>query len=296
MQYLLLVSILWAFSFSLIKGNLTDLDPLFATSIRLGLASLVFLPFLRLKKTNQSDSLKLIGCGAIQFGLMYVCYMRSYAYLPAHLVALFSILTPLYVIIIYNVRNRSYSLAPFIAAGISVAGAAVIKATTGNSNTLWIGFFLMQIAGLAFAYGQVFYRDWKQKHLSISDHNIFALLYLGGFIFASIASLFLGNFQKMNPTNSQWMTLLYLGIIASGIGFFFWNKGATISKAGTLAAFNNAVVPLAIIIAIFFFGEMKDINQTSLIRLLIGAGLIVFSLIFAEQINRNKIKAPKTNL
>jgi drug/metabolite transporter (DMT)-like permease len=42
---LIFVSILWAFSFGLIKGELTGLDPTLVAHIRLLLSFIVFLPF-----------------------------------------------------------------------------------------------------------------------------------------------------------------------------------------------------------------------------------------------------------
>ena len=47
MLLLVLVSLLWAFSPGLIKGRLTGLDSAFISAVRLALALLVFLPFLR---------------------------------------------------------------------------------------------------------------------------------------------------------------------------------------------------------------------------------------------------------
>ena len=56
------------------------------------------------------DRLRLIVYGAIQFGLMYGCYMLAFQYLPSHLVAIFSILTPVYVVLIYNFQKARFTL------------------------------------------------------------------------------------------------------------------------------------------------------------------------------------------
>ena len=95
MIYLITVSLVWAFSFGLIGNTLTGVDSFFVATVRLGLASLLFLPFLRVKSLTGLDGLRLLGYGFIQFGLMYVSYMSAFQYLPSHLVALFSIFTPL---------------------------------------------------------------------------------------------------------------------------------------------------------------------------------------------------------
>ncbi|MDX9865812.1 MAG: hypothetical protein RBT34_13495, partial [Anaerolineaceae bacterium] len=46
MIYLLVVSLVWAFSFGLIKGNLVGLDAVFVAGMRLLISLLVFLPML----------------------------------------------------------------------------------------------------------------------------------------------------------------------------------------------------------------------------------------------------------
>ncbi len=98
MIYLVLVSIVWAFSFGLIKGQLTGISPEVVASIRLILCVLSFLPFLWLARSYQPN-FKLIALGALQFGVMYLAYIQSYQYLPGYLVAVFTIFTPFYVLI-----------------------------------------------------------------------------------------------------------------------------------------------------------------------------------------------------
>ena len=42
------------------------------------------------------------------------------------------------------------------------------------------------------------------------------------------------------------------------VGLFLWNKGATKSNAGVLAAFNNAVVPLPYFVPFSFLGNRRN--------------------------------------
>ena len=108
MLYLAIVSIFWAFSFGIIGSSLTGVDSYLVATLRLASASLVFLPFLRPKYIQGIDCLRLFVYGFIQFGLMYVCYMKAYQYLPSHLVALFSIFTPIYVVLINAIQKRRF--------------------------------------------------------------------------------------------------------------------------------------------------------------------------------------------
>ena len=285
MHYLAIVSIVWALSFGLIGQALSEVDPFFAATMRLGIAGLVFIPFLRWSKIPHGSHFKLVGCGAVQFGVMYVCYMKAFQIAPgqSHLVALFSILTPLYVVLINDLRKREFHPKYLYAALLAIAGAATIKARTGSMDSLWITFGLMQIAGLAFGFGQVYYRDWKRKHTEVKDHQIFALLYAGGFGVAAIACAFFTNWERTQLDAKQLQVLTYLGIVASGLGFFLWNKGAAICRAGTLAAFNNAVVPLAMACSLFIFGEGSGLEGGAILRLILGSALIIAAVALAEK-------------
>jgi len=286
MQYLAIVSLIWAFSFGIIGSALSGIDSIFVATVRLGIAGLVFLPFLRLSKVPAGSHLKLVGCGAVQFGIMYVCYIKAFQFIPSHLVALFSILTPLYIVLINDLRQRQWNQKYLCAALLSITGAAIIKAKSGSDQSIWIGFGLMQIAGLAFGFGQVYYRDWKRSYPEVKDHQIFALLYAGGLGVAVIASIFFTDWERTSLDAKQIQVLAYLGIVASGLGFFLWNKGAALSRAGTLAAFNNAVVPLAMACSLFIFGEISEVEGGALLRLILGSAFIIAAVILAEKTPR----------
>jgi len=74
MIYLLAASLLWAFSFGLIKTQLAGLDPVTVACSRLFLAFLLFLPWLIRGQIHKSLIPRAMGLGVIQFGLMYVFY------------------------------------------------------------------------------------------------------------------------------------------------------------------------------------------------------------------------------
>lgn len=285
MVYLVITTMIWAFSFGLIGTTLKGLDPLQIADTRLLLALLVFLPFLRLGHTSWQEKWQLTTIGAIQYGVMYTCYISAFSFLPSHLVALFSVLTPLYIVIINDLRQRSFTPWYLLATIISVFGAGVIKMGDIDSSEIWIGFGLMQIANMAFAFGQIYYRDWKRARPHISDGAVFGFLYLGAAVFTCIATLLISQQPPIpvNATPTQWLVLFYLGVVASGLGFFFWNKGAVQTSVGVLAAFNNAVVPLAMFASLFIFGEAKGGTTQELLRLIIGSFLIVLALLIAKR-------------
>jgi drug/metabolite transporter (DMT)-like permease len=285
MIYLVITTLIWAFSFGLIGNTLKGIDPLQIADTRLLFALIAFLPFIKLRNTNGKEKWQLILLGALQYGVMYTCYLSAFRFLPSHLVALFSVFTPLYIVIINDLRQRSFTPWYLLATILSVFGAAIIKMGSIDSSDIWIGFGLMQIANLAFAFGQIYYRDWKQYRPHISDSSVFGFLYLGAAVFTTVATLLISSQPPipLDATPTQWFVLVYMGLIASGLGFFLWNKGGTQTSVGVLATFNNAVVPLAMFASLFVFGEAKGGSPEELVRLGIGSLLIVAALLIAKR-------------
>ena len=285
MIYLVITTLIWAFSFGLIGTELNSVDPLQIADVRLLIALLFFMPFVKLKATNWHEKWQLMLIGAVQYGIMYICYLSAFRFLPSHLVALFSVLTPLYIVIINDLRQHSFTPWYLLATLLSVFGAAVIKVGDIESSDIWLGFGLMQISSLAFAFGQVYYRDWKRARGHINDSAVFGFLYLGAALLTCLATTLISHQSPipLNATSSQWLSLVYLGVIASGLGFFFWAKGATQTNVGVLAASNNAVVPVAMFASLFVFGEASGVTTEQLIRLSIGSLLIVSALLIAKR-------------
>jgi len=284
MAYLLTTTLIWAFSFGLIGHQLQGLNPLLIAALRLLTALLVFLPLLRKARLTGAERGRLLWIGGVQFGVMYVAYISAFQFIPSHLVALFSVLTPLYVVLIHDLQRRKLNRAYLGAAALSVCGASVIRVSGSAGGEFWTGFALMQLSGLAFAYGQVAYRDWKQQRPNVKDHEIFAWLYAGGAAVATIALL--GTTRDpaalFEISGQQLGLVVYLGAVASGLGFFLWNKGATRCSAGVLAAFNNALVPLAVAASLFVFGEIEETSRAEMLRLAIGAALIALAVLFGK--------------
>ena len=273
---LIAVTVVWAFSFGLIGKALVDHDPIVIGVIRLLAALLCFAPFLRLRKISPRSFVELAVLGALQFGVMYVCYLTSFQYLEAWQVALFSALTPLWVAAIDAAIRKRFEIRFFLAAALSVTGAVAIRAESVPEGNFFKGFLLMQVANIAFAGGQVWFREWKFRNPDRLEREVFGVLYGGALLFTVLAGLISGSFSQFPQlTSSQWGIVLYLGVVASGLGFFFWNFGASRVSAGFLAASNNLLVPLGVFVAIWINNSKPDWISLSLGSVLIGVSLLL---------------------
>lgn len=285
MGYLSAVTLLWAFSFSLIGVYLAgQVDAWFSVLTRVSLAALLFLPFLRRQHLHRSLALKIMLVGAFQLGIMYCFYYQSFLYLSVPEVLLFTIFTPIYVTLIYDMLHRRFSAWYLATAAIAVLGAAVIKFEGINEDFI-TGFLIVQGANLSFAIGQVGYKRIMEQELQeIPQHTVFGLFYLGAVCVALPMFLLFGNTEQLPATSTQWGILIYLGTIASGLGYFLWNKGATLVNAGALAIMNNALVPAGLIVNILIWNRDVD-----MVRLAIGGAIIVASLWFNETWVKRKV-------
>ena len=274
MPYLLFVTVLWAFSFSLIGEYLAgQVDSYFAVLTRVVLAGLVFLPLTRWRGVDPRFIAGVMLAGALQFGITYVCLYQSFRVLTVPEVLLFTVLTPLHVALIDDALNRRFNAWALLAAAVAVLGAGIIR-YDGVSGDYIQGFLLLQLANATFAAGQVFYKHLVQRYPSdIPQYRRFGYFFVGALLIALPGWLLFGNPHKLPSTEVQWGVLVWMGLLATALGQFWWNKGGTLVDAGTLAVMNNLHVPVGLLINLLIWGEQADLP-----RLALGGAVIVASL------------------
>lgn len=273
MRYLLGVTLLWAFSFSLIGVYLAgQVDPYFAVLSRVVLALLVFLPFLVRYRGSQADAIKLALLGAVQLGLMYIFYYQSFLLLTVPQVLVFTIFTPIYITLLYDALSGRFNARFLVAASLAVLAAAVMRDGIPAPD-YWLGFAVVQAANLCFAVGQVGYKKFMEpKRNQLHQHQQFGWFYVGALAVALPAWWLLGT-ANYPQVASQWLVILWLGLVASGGGYFWWNKGASQVSSGTLAVMNNALIPAGLVVNLLVWNRDAD-----LLRLGVGIAILLFSL------------------
>ena len=273
MIYLILVSILWSFSFGIIKYGLAGIDSAFISLMRSLIALLFFASLTLYNFKKFSFDVRLILIGAIQFGLMYVLYIQSYQYLPAYLIATFTITTPIFIGIFSQLYdNMSFSSNGKLSIILVVIGSLMMRFNIVNPLDYWLGFFLIQCANVCFAIGQIMFKRWHSKNTSVNIIYNFSQMFFGAVLITSIFSLINStNLSMLNTSNLY--ALLFLGLFSTGFGFLAWNIGATQVSNERLAVMNNAVIPIAIFNSYLIFGEKISLT-------LYLPGLILFYIAY----------------
>jgi len=273
MIYLWIATLIFALSFSLVGSILQGVNPYMTAFIRSCFAILCFLPFLRFQHLKSFVAPKLILIGGLQLGMMYCFYLSAFQYITVTEIVLFTVMTPVYICIVRDLMKKTINWKGLSLASLSVVGAIVIRYDNITSDFL-TGLLLIQGANFCFGLGQYLYSELKRD--KAQQHQDFALFYLGAILVSGLAFASLGEYTALST--KQWSVLFYLGVIASGLAYFFWNKGATKVNTETLAIMNQVLTPMGIFVNLVFFNGQADMP-----RLLVGTAIIFASLYFANK-------------
>ncbi len=282
MLFLVTASLIWAFSFGLIKSFAGGIDPFVLGTARTGIAALFFLPWFTGKRSFQLSRqimIKAMICGFLQIGLMYGPYLLSFRYLKSHEVALFTMTTPVWMALIIATEKRRLTWTMILAAALATAGGVIAAGGATTPDPAVFGIILVQISNILFSLGLVLWTRWIEP----ADHSQSALMFpffLGAFVASTFLALILAT--DIKPfTSQEALIAIYLGVFASGLGFFLWNKGALRVGPVVLGAANNIKLPIAVLVSLTVFGE-----STNLINLSVGGVLILFAIWIASKRDR----------
>ncbi|MBB2494316.1 carboxylate/amino acid/amine transporter [Aquipseudomonas ullengensis] len=277
MRYLLIVTGLWAFSFSLIGEYLAGrVDSDFAVLARVLIAALVFLPFTLWRGLPRGLLAGFWLAGALQFGVTYLCLYRSFQVLTVPEVLLFTVLTPIYVTLLDDALARRFSPWALLAALVAVLGGVIIRFDRLEGDYL-LGFLLLQLANLTFAAGQVLCRRLLLRYpVEQPLHRFFGHFFLGALLLALPSFLLFGNPDKLPQTAVQWSVLAWMGLFATALGMFWWVKGSTRVDAGTLAVMNELHVPAGLLVNLLIWNRDFDLPRLAAggVVILLAMGLL----------------------
>lgn len=284
MFYLVLVSAIWAFSFGLIRISFGSVDPVLLAFLRLSMATLLFVPFLRSNVLGWRERAELMGIGAVQYGAMYALLFSAFQFIGprSYLIALFTLTTPIFVLLFATLLEGRLSGRGWLAGLLAVVGAAVIQWRADLGGEFWTAFFLLQASNAAFAFGQIAYRRMRRgMREAIADREVFAWVFIGAVWLTALLALIRGDWRSVGELGTtQWLALSYLGLVASGLAFFWWNLGATRVTSPNLAVMNNLKVPLAVLVSLLVYQEWRDVVWP---QFLVGALLIAGALLLCRR-------------
>jgi drug/metabolite transporter (DMT)-like permease len=308
MKILWAVNLIWAFSFSLIGVYLAGkVDGYFVVAARMALALLLFLPLMVIhyRRSDLKRIKQVVLIGTIQIGVMYLCLYHAFLYLSVAQTLLFTIMTPLYIIVLNAFISKSASRSAtdkscvnekvsakfginLLIGLLAVLGGFLVRKTSVDGD-FWTGLILVQLANLCFAFGQVAYKSLKP--VGIKAHMAdFGWFFVGALIVAVIGWILFGDTNKTPQDWTQWSIIVWLGLGASGGCYFAWNYAATLVSSGQLAVMNNILIPLGLAVNVFFWGQGSFSTEQ-----MVGTFIIVMTLLLSSWIQRYSVRSKESD-
>ncbi len=282
-QFLIIIQQLIASGTHIVaKGITSELEPAFILLIRAALASLfyiVWLSFRRksIKKIEKKDLYKVILLGLLNIPLNQFLFLQGLKYTTAPNMALAYALTPAFVLIIAILFLKEKTTAKkLIGVAIAIIGAAVVLLERGLifSEASLIGDFLALAASLSWALYTIIGRNFSIKYGAIYSTGL--AMFTGFLLFIPIFMLLPVSFSIQSVSAVNWMQLVYLGVITSGVGYAIWYYALTKAEASKVAVFNNLQPVMTTILSMIFLG-------TSLTPFFVVGGLLIIGGVFLTQ-------------
>jgi drug/metabolite transporter (DMT)-like permease len=262
----ILVTLLWASSWVLIKIGLQDIPALTFGGLRYALAALILLPFaLRSKRMtslcqlSRGDRLRLILLAFLFITVTQGAIFLSLAYLPAIptnlMMSLSGVIIALLGILLLKEIPRIWHWFGIVLYSI---GLLLFFYPTAFPAGNLIGVLAALIGVLANSFssilGRYFNRQGKLDPVTLSA----VTMGFGGILLLSIGVVFQGM-----PTISLrgWAIVLWLAAINSALAFSLWNLSLKTLTAVQSGVINNLLVIEIPILAVLFLGESLSIQQ-----------------------------------
>jgi drug/metabolite transporter (DMT)-like permease len=177
--------------------------------------------------------------------------------------------------------KEKLNLSKIISVAIAIIGIVlVVGIDTGNKpDTYMLGAILVFISSISFALYTIFVKGAQHSAVFISAYSTgFGLLFFTPVMLLEYKEI---KFQYLLDLEII-LSILYLGVFATAVAFFLWNKGMQYVEAGGGSIFNIFNVIVGGILAWLVLGEKLTWNFIS------GSLLVLVAIIIMVKYNRDE--------
>lgn len=267
----------------IVKGLTETLPPSVILLLRSFIAALFYVLWIFIREKNviriERKDIKL----AILLGILNIPINQYLFFVGVHLstapnASLAYALTPAFVLIIAIIFLKESSNWKKIA-GVVIAftGAFIILLEKGLelSSDHFIGNILLLLASLSWGLYTVIGRDFSRKYGAVYST---AVTMFSGFIFYIPIFLFTEEpVHIMQIGFIDWLGILYVGLLTSGVGYLIWFYALKKIEASKLSVFNNLQPVFTTILAMIF------LHHQLTIPFLAGGVLIIGGVVLTQR-------------
>jgi drug/metabolite transporter (DMT)-like permease len=261
----LLVTVLWASSWVIIKFGLQELPPLTFAGLRYFLAAMVLMTAVLSRNTSRSilrsigsrDFAVLAGYGLIFVAITQGAQFVGLDLLEAIAVSLLLNMTPLLVLVIGIVALKEVPSSKQI--GLILVGilGVLVYFYPLNLGVLQTVGLLVVVAGVvANAFSSIIGRAINRQK-TFPPLIVTAVSMLVGSTVLLATGLAFERVQSISLLSVLY--IVWLSIVNTAIAFTLWNKAMQTLRAVDISIINGTMLPQIVILSIVFLGEMPDL-------------------------------------
>ena len=280
---LILIAIIWALNFSVVKVSLQEIDSLSFNALRYILAAGLLAYTARARgyslKVDREDFWPLVGIalvGNVLYQLFFIIGI-DYTYSANAAVILGTI--PVWVALLSHLFTDE-KLTRYKSIGIGLAFTGIVLIVTGSkagisiASKTFLGDVIILCAAISWGVYTILAKRFLKKYPSTQFTGVMSIV---GMFFLLIIGL--PNLLHVNWTGISlkgWGGIFYSGLLSIGLAYLIWNN--SVSKIGAVrtAAYQNLVPVLGLVFGVVLLQEALTIQQYS------GSALVIVGIIFSR--------------
>ena len=237
---------------------------------RLGITVTVLFPFLfftgRLKGFSRRDIGPLSAMGVF-FALHWLAFFFSIKIGSASIATVGLSTYGVHLIILgWFFRRSRITAIDILVLSLAIAGNILVVPKFNIADKGLIGLALGILSGFFYAFLPIL----QQKH----SHLPALTRALGQFAFALVVFLLLSPLSSWQLSLSDWLGLLFLGIMCTLVSHTLWVRLTTILSTRTTGIIYYLYVPVSLILSVLILGENVDAAMVIGASLIVGANLL----------------------
>ena len=279
----LFVPLLWGLGFVFAKGAINHFPPILLMAFRFSLTALVLVWFTPLPVGKFFELFKIaIVAAAIQYSLTFTGVKGLEAGLASIIVQLE---VPFLVILGALLLREKPGYKKWIGIAISFVGVAIMSQQDELSGS-FISIALVLSGCFAWALGQVMVR--KLKDVSGMQVTAWIAAFAAPQLFLMSAIFENGQEEAIRTANPLvWWTVLYLGLVMTCLGYYFWNTLIRHHDVSKVAPFLLLLPVFSVLGGNVFLGETITLEKFyGGTTILLGIGVIVLNSKFFSMVTR----------
>jgi drug/metabolite transporter (DMT)-like permease len=275
------MALIWGVNFSVVKFGTTLLDPLAYNGLRVMLAAVLLSAIVligRLPLPSGRTILALMGLGVLGNGIYQYFFIVGIDRTRASDAALVVAASPALIAIIGRLRGTErMTRRGVIGILLSILGIGLVVIGTSEGsegNASLVGDMLVLCGSLAWAIYTVLLKPYTE---TVGGLQLSAFTMIGGALpLAVVAAPAIAHAKWGALPPVGWGAILYSGIFALVIAYYFWYHGVRVIGPTRTAMYSNLQPMIAVLVAWVMLGETPTAWQG------VGAGCIMSGLLLTR--------------